>query len=370
MSLRHSIPFLDIQKVNSRYKKQLTHAVAEVLSSPDLILGKEVCAFESEYAAFTNTSHCVGVGSGLDAIILTFKALIVAGRLKAGDEVIVPANTYIASILGITHAGLVPIPVEPDLATFNLNPLMLEAGITTKTRAILVVHLYGQIAEMETILAFAKQHSLIVVEDCAQSHGATRFERVSGSFGHVAAHSFYPTKNLGGAGDSGAVTTNDEEIANWVNILRNYGSDRKYVHVVKGFNSRMDEVQAAILRIKMRFLEADNGIRRMLATRYLTEITNKSVILPEVLPGNVHAWHLFVIRCLERDKLKNFLSDNGIGTMVHYPIPPHRQQAYSEWSSNDFPVTDQIHREVLSLPLNPALNDEEVSTIIEAVNNF
>jgi len=362
------IPFLDLNAINARDRDELIAAFTRVLDSGWYILGREVAAFEEEFARYCGVEHAVGVGNGLEALTLVLRAWRETGRLGAGDEVIVPANTYIATMLAVTEAGLTPVPAEPDLATCNLDPARIEEKITGRTRAILAVHLYGQTADMTAINAVASRHELAVVEDCAQAHGARHASRRAGALGHAAGFSFFPTKNLGALGDAGAVTTDDAELAGMVRLLRNYGSVRKYENPVRGLNSRLDEVQAALLRCKLKRLDEDNLRRRSIAERYLAGISNPHLVLPFVAPGNEPVWHLFVVRAPERDRLQAHLQERGIGTLIHYPIPPHRQRAYAAWNRHSYPVTERIHAEVLSLPLSPALGDREVAAVIDACN--
>lgn len=365
-----NIPYLDYRTLNEPYFDDYLAAVRRVLESGWYVLGKEVEAFEEEYAAWTGTKHCVGVANGLDALILVLDAWKQLGRMKNGDEVIVPANTYIASILAVSRVGLVPVPVEPDIRTYNIDPALIEAAITPRTRAILAVHLYGQCADMDSITKIAKEHSLLVLEDSAQAHGATHRGVKAGALGDASGHSFYPGKNLGAIGDAGAVTTNDSELAEAVRTLRNYGSREKYVNRYQGYNSRLDELQAAILRVKLQFLDEQNTQRQGIAERYLNEIRHSAVTLPFISEDNVSTWHIFVVRTSARDVLQRHLASRGIGTIIHYPIPPHRQEAYAEWKDRSFPVSEQIHREVLSLPLNQALSDREIESIIQSVNDL
>lgn len=364
------LPYYDFGKVNACYFDAYMVAVRRVLESGRYILGEEVEAFEREYAAFTGVKYCVGVANGLEALSLILEGYKVLGRLKAGDEVIVPSNTYIASILAVSHAGLVPVPVEPDEMSFNLDPEQLPAAITVRTRAILPVHLYGQCADMTHLNAIARGHGLLVIEDGAQSHGATHCNVVSGHLGDAAGHSFYPGKNLGAIGDAGAVTTCDEELYQAIHALRNYGSERKYHNHYKGFNSRLDELQAALLRVRLPHLAEENAARRHVAARYLGEIRNSKLRLPQVAPGNEHVWHIFAVRTAEREKLIAHLEADGIGTQIHYPIPPHLQTAYAEWNTRQYPVSEKMHREVVSLPMSPVLTDEEISRVVESLNHF
>ena len=362
------IPFLDYKAVNAPYFEEIEAAMSRVLRSGWYVLGPEVEGFEAEYAAYCDTQHCVGVSSGLDALILILRAWKELGKLKEGDEVIVPANTYIASILAITENGLVPVLVEPDEATYNLAPNLIEAAITDKTRVIMAVHLYGQCADMDPINAIAAKHGLLVMEDAAQSQGATYHGRKSGNLSDAAAHSFYPGKNLGAIGEGGAVTTNDSALEDMVRRLRNYGSHVKYVNEVKGLNNRLDELQAAVLRVKLRHLDADNERRRRATSAYMNGITNPYVRLPKYLPDSVSCGHLFVVRVKARASLIEHLASHGIGAAIHYPIPPHRQLAYSELASGSLPLTETIHEEVVSLPLSPTISLSDVQSVIDAVN--
>ena len=361
------IKFFDLHKVNKQYEPAFQETLSQVMDSGWYILGNQVKSFENQFASFCRTKHCIGVGNGLDALILIFKAYIELGKLKKGDEVIVPANTYIASILAILKTDLVPVLVEPKLETYNLNPDLIAAKITSKTKAILVVHLYGQLAEMDKIDAIAKQHNLLIIEDAAQSHGA---QHSSQTTHHPSAYSFYPTKNLGSLGDGGAVVTSDDELNKIICALRNYGSEKKYVNDFIGINSRLDEIQAAFLTVKLPNLANDNQKRRQISHRYLAEIKNDKIVLPFYDGSTNHVFHLFVIRTEKRTELQNYLKENGIETMIHYPIPPHQQKALKEFNSLSFPLTEKIHREVLSLPMSPVLTEEEVSRIIHLLNNF
>ncbi|HEY1195833.1 DegT/DnrJ/EryC1/StrS family aminotransferase, partial [Flavobacterium sp.] len=321
---------------------------------------------------------CIGVGNGFDALVLIFKGYIELGKLKKGDEVIVPANTYIASILAILQADLIPILVEPRLETYNLNPDLIEAKITSKTKAILAVHLYGQLCEMDKICEIALQNDLIVVEDAAQSHGTEDFKfqilnskfQTQGNLKLAVAYSFYPGKNLGCLGDGGAITTNDAELAKVLFSLRNYGSQKKYQNEYIGVNSRLDELQAGFLNLKLPNLETDNEKRRTIAKRYLTEIKNDKIELPFWDFSNNHVFHLFVIRTQNRNELQGYLTQNNIQTIIHYPIPPHKQKAFSDWNNVSFPITEKIHNEVLSLPISPVLTASEVDFIIEILNQY
>ena len=373
------IRFLDLKKINERYETAFQDKLKTVLERGWYILGKEVETFENDFANYCNSQHCVGVGNGLDALILIFKGYIQLGRLQKGDEVIVPANTYIATILAVLAADLVPVLVEPKLETYNINPDLIPENITSKTKAILAVHLYGQLAEMERIHTIAEQNDLLVIEDAAQAHGIPLtpeggmidVEKAppSGAGGAVA-YSFYPSKNLGALGDGGAVVTNDAPLAKVIQSLRNYGSESKYQNECIGINSRLDEIQAAFLNLKLSNLDVDNEKRRSIAKRYLTEIKNDKIILPLWNFSKNHVFHLFVIRTPKRADLQAYLQQLGIETAIHYPIPPHKQRALVYMNARSFPITEKIHEEILSIPLHPALLDEEVSAIINAVNQY
>ena len=375
------IKFLDLQKINFSYQEQFKEKMKLVLEKGWFILGDEVKLFETNFANYCGTKYCIGVANGLDALILIFKGYIALGKIQKGDEVIVPSNTYIATILAILQADLVPVLVEPNIETYNINPDLIEEKITPKTKAILPVHLYGQLAEMEKINAIAKRHNLLVVEDAAQSHGAkhsvfsnqsqfsvTRDQQPTTR--NASAYSFYPGKNLGALGDAGAITTNDDELAKVLYSLRNYGSNKKYYNEFIGINSRLDELQAAFLNVKLPFLEADNNKRRQIAKRYLSEIKNDKMVLPKVDSFDSHVFHLFVIRTKKRQELQDYLFENKIETVIHYPIAPHKQKAFHDWNDLSFPISEKIHDEVLSLPISPVLTDEEVSFVIEILNGY
>ncbi|WP_300977485.1 DegT/DnrJ/EryC1/StrS aminotransferase family protein [Flavobacterium sp.] len=373
------IRFLDLIKINERYETAFQDTLKSVLERGWYILGKEVETFENNFATYCKTQHCVGVGNGLDALILIFKGYIQLGKLQKGDEVIVPANTYIASVLAILAADLVPVLVEPKLETYNINPDLIPEKITPKTKAILAVHLYGQLAEMERIHTIAEQNNLLVIEDAAQAHGipptpeggVNKYQEVPPSRVRGAvAYSFYPSKNLGALGDGGAVVTNDAQLAKVIQSLRNYGSETKYQTEFIGINSRLDEIQAAFLNLKLSNLDADNEKRRSIAKRYLTEIKSDKIILPFWDFSKNHVFHLFVIRTSRRAELQVYLQQHGIETAIHYPIPPHKQKALTQMNALSFPITEKIHEEVLSIPLHPALEDEEVSAIINALNQY
>ena len=358
------IPFLDLKCVNEPHAIVIKEAMDRVVTSGWYILGKEVEAFEQQFAKYCQTRHCIGVANGLEALTLVLKAW----NFPAGSEVIVASNAYIASILSISHAGLIPVLVEPDPKTYLLDPAKIEPAITSRTKAILPVHLYGRCCDMEPICTLAKQYGLYILEDAAQAHGARYKGKQAGALGDAAGWSFYPSKNLGALGDAGAITTNDDTLANRLRALRNYGSVKKYVNQYVGYNSRLDEMQAAILSAKLPALDKENERRRVLAQHYLTGIHNPDVILPPSDQLGQDVWHLFVIRHPQRDVLRTYLHEQGIGTDVHYPIPPHHQQAYASLASLSFPISEQLHQEVISLPLNPALTDDEVTYIIDTIN--
>ena len=363
------IPFLDLKAINAQYRDELVNACARVIDSGWYIGGSELEQFEQQFTHYCGTKYAIGVANGLDALILTLRAWKDLGKLKDGDEVIVPSNTYIASILAISANDLIPILVEPDINTYNICPKSIEAAISDRTKVLLPVHLYGQLADMPAIMDIAKRHNLLVLEDSAQAHGASVDNKKAGNWGDASAFSFYPGKNLGALGDAGAITTNDEELANTLRALRNYGSHEKYKNLYQGVNSRLDEIQAAMLSVKLRHLDIEVTHRRKVATSYLEGITNPAIILPSY-EGNDHVWHVFVIRCEQRDALQKYLADNGVQTLIHYPIPPHKQQAYSEWNKLSYPVSEKIHTEVLSLPIGPTLLFEDVKKIIQLCNEF
>ena len=364
------IPFLDLKEVNQQYSDELKKAANRVIDSGWYVLGDEVRKFESEFALYCETKHCLGVGNGLDALILILRAYIELGVMQKGDEVIVPSNTYIASILAISENGLTPVLVEPDVNTFNLDPALIKQAITKKTKAIMTVHLYGQVTAIDEINAIATEHNLKVIEDCAQAHGALYKGKKVGGLGDAAGFSFYPGKNLGALGDAGAVTTNDNELANMVSALRNYGSCEKYKHVYKGINSRLDEMQAAMLRVKLKYLNREIQARQNIADVYLSELNNPLIELPIVEDKKAHVWHIFAIKTPQRDLVASTLLANGIQTLIHYPIPPHKQQAYSEWSNVFMPISEQIHDQILSLPMGPTITIDDIKLIIKCINEL
>ena len=361
------IPFLDLKAPYLELKEELDAAYRRVMESGWYILGEEVTAFEGEFAHYCDVKYCIGVGNGLDALHLILRAM----DIGAGAEVIVPSNTFIATWLAVSYAGATPVPVEPDEATYNIDPARIEAAITQKTKAIIPVHLYGQPADMEPILEIAERYQLKVIEDAAQAHGARYKGKRVGGFGNAAGFSFYPGKNLGAFGDGGAVTTNDPIIAERVRKLSNYGSQIKYSHDVKGFNSRLDELQAAILRVKLRHLDEWNGRRRKIADQYLEELLPYDYLtLPHVPPWAEPVWHIFVVRTPVCDRLQKHLADCGIQTLIHYPVPPHRQGAYQELSHLSLPVSERIHNEVLSLPMSPVMDAGHVQCVRNALEKY
>lgn len=357
---------MDLHKINQRFKSEIDLAIREVLESGWYLLGEKNKAFEENFAKYCETKFSIGCANGLDALHLAIRAY----DFPKDSEIIVPANTYIASILAISNCGLKPILVEPNLETYNIDADLIEAKITEKTKAIVVVHLYGQAVEMEKIWELAKKYNLKIIEDSAQAHGAIYQGKKVGNLGDIGCFSFYPGKNLGALGDGGSITTNDEEVAIKIRAIANYGSLIKYENIYKGLNSRLDEIQAAILDLKLQFLDADNQQRREIAKIYRENIKNEKIVLPKSYKEESHVWHLFVIRTKDRDKLQEYLKIKGIQTLIHYPIPPHKQNAYKEWNNLSFPITEKIHKEVLSLPISPAMNKEEAFYIAQILNEF
>ena len=365
------IDFLPLGKITGKYSDEIHEAVLRAVDSGRYLLGDEVRAFEREYAGYIGSHQCVACGNGLDALWLILRAYIEMGVMKPGYEVLVPANTYIASILAITGNGLRPVLVEPRFETLEIDENLLEGLITPRTKALMTVHLYGRLSWSERMAAICRRHGLKLIEDNAQAQGCETSEgRKTGSLGDAAGHSFYPGKNLGALGDAGAVTTDDRMLADAVRALANYGSSEKYVFPYCGRNSRMDEIQAAILRVKLAHLDEDNSARKRIASMYMKGIANPSIILPKEMPARSNVWHQFPIFCSRRDDLQRHLLSNGIQTLIHYPIPPHKQQCYKEWNHLSFPITERIHAQELSLPVSPLLTDSEVETIIKAVNDF
>lgn len=365
------IPFLDLHNINRPYEEEFKNMYQRFLNSGYYVLGGEVERFEKDFAAYCGAKYCIGVGNGLDALTLIFKAYIEMGKLQVGDAVAVPANTYIASILSIIHAGLKPVFIEPNVETYNLDAVRLEQEYTEDVKAVLVVHLYGQLADMKAICQFAKQNNLIVVEDAAQAHGAKdKFGIVAGHFGDAAGFSFYPTKNLGAQGDAGAITTSNKALFEIISKLRNYGTSSKYVNDIIGYNSRLDEFQAGVLNIKLQYLDADNVKRIEVAKRYLAEIKNEKISLPYFSGEKDHVFHQFVIQVKDREGMMTYLERHGIGCLIHYPIAPHKQNALKVYKGLNLPITENIHKKVLSIPLNPGLKKEHIDRIINILNAY
>lgn len=360
------IKFLDLEKINNRYREEIDSRIKNILDKGWYLQGEENENFTKNFANFCGTKFALGVANGLDALNLIIKAY----GFGNGDEIIVPANTYIATILAISENGCIPILVEPDIKTYNINPDSIEEKITTKTKAIMVVHLYGQAVQMEKIWKIAKKYNLKIIEDSAQAHGAIYQENRTGNLGDASGFSFYPGKNLGCMGDGGAVTTNDEELFNKIKAIANYGSDRKYHHIYKGVNSRLDEIQAAVLDIKLKHLDSDNNKRREISKYYRENIKNSKLILPETYDEKSHVWHIFAVRTQNRDKFQKYLTEKGIQTIIHYPTPPHKQGAYKEWNNLSFPITEEIHNTILSLPISPVMTDSEIEKVVEVVNEY
>lgn len=360
------IKFLDLKKINNRYREEIDSRIKNILDKGWYLQGEENENFTKNFANFCGTKFALGVANGLDALNLIIKAY----GFGNGDEIIVPANTYIATILAISENGCIPILVEPDIKTYNINPDSIEEKITTKTKAIMVVHLYGQAVQMEKIWKIAKKYNLKIIEDSAQAHGAIYQENRTGNLGDASGFSFYPGKNLGCMGDGGAVTTNDEELFNKIKAIANYGSDRKYHHIYKGVNSRLDEIQAAVLDIKLKHLDSDNNKRREISKYYRENIKNSKIILPETYDKKSHVWHIFAVRTHNRDEFQKYLTEKGIQTIIHYPTPPHKQGAYKEWNNLSFPITEEIHNTILSLPISPVMTDSEIEKVVEVVNEY
>lgn len=360
------IKFLDLKKINNRYREEIDSRIKNILDKGWYLQGEENENFTKNFANFCGTKFALGVANGLDALNLIIKAY----GFGNGDEIIVPANTYIATILAISENGCIPILVEPDIKTYNINPDSIEEKITSKTKAIMVVHLYGQAVQMEKIWKIAKKYNLKIIEDSAQAHGAIYQENRTGNLGDASGFSFYPGKNLGCMGDGGAVTTNDEELFNKIKAIANYGSDRKYHHIYKGVNSRLDEIQAAVLDVKLNHLDSDNNKRRKISKYYRENIKNSKIILPETYDEKSHVWHIFAVRTHNRDEFQKYLTERGIQTIIHYPTPPHKQGAYKEWNNLSFTITEEIHNTILSLPISPVMTDSEIEKVVEVVNEF
>jgi dTDP-4-amino-4,6-dideoxygalactose transaminase len=364
------IKFLDLQRINAQYEQELKAASNRVIESGWYLMGNELSTFEDSYAKFCGVEHALGVANGLDALRLIFRGYIELGLMQPGDEVIVPANTYIASVLAITDNGLTPVFVEPNVLTFNLDSQLIEKAITVKTKAVLTVHLYGQISIDDKMVEVCKKHGLKLIEDGAQSHGALWNGQVSGGIGDAAGHSFYPGKNLGALGDGGAVTTNDSDLAESIAALRNYGSHKKYENKYQGLNSRLDEIQAAFLGVKLKYIQNDIDARRAVANYYLANIQNEKITLPHVLTQESHVWHLFVAKANERGKLQKHLADNGVQTLIHYPIPPNKQKAYPEYNGLEFEITNAIHEQVLSFPMSGVMDKFDLEKVVQASNCY
>jgi len=360
------IKFLDLHKINERFRKDIDLRIKQILDSGWYLLGEQDKTFEKNFAQYCGAKHCIGCANGLDALNLIIRGF----GFGKDDEIIVPSNTYIASILAISENGCTPVLIEPDIKTYNINPDLIEEKITPNTKAIMVVHRYGQAVEMEKIWQLASKYNLKVIEDSAQAHGAVHNGKKTGNLSDASGFSFYPGKNLGCMGDGGCVTTNDDELAAKIRAIANYGSDRKYHHIYKGINSRLDEIQAAILDVKLPYLDKDNERRREISKYYRENIKNPKIILPEVKEENAHVWHIFAIRTEKRDDLQNHLEANNIQTNIHYPTPPHKQGAYSEWKDEKFPISEEIHNTVISLPISPVMTDEEVQKTVEVINDW
>ena len=364
--MKPKIKFLDLHKINERYREEINDRIQQVINSGWYILGEQVKLFEKNFADFCGVKYCIGCANGLDALNLIIKGYGFGPK----DEIIVPANTYIASILAISQNGCTPVLVEPDINTYNINPELIEQKITENTKAIMVVHLYGQPVEMEQVSKLARKYNLKIIEDAAQAHGALYRDKRVGSLGDAAGFSFYPGKNLGCLGDGGCITTNDEELALRIRAIANYGSDYKYHHIFKGINSRLDEIQAGILDVKLCYLDKDNELRREIAKIYRESIKNTKIILPKVHTDVDHVWHIFAIRTNNREKLRTHLNSIGIETNIHYPTPPHLQECYKEWKNSYFPITEMIHEQVISLPISPVMTKDEVLQVVEAINEY
>lgn len=365
------IKFLDLQKINLLHQEEIEQRLLETFRSGWYLLGNEVKRFEENLSQYIGAKHAIGVANGLDALRLIFRAYIEMVVMQEGDEIIVPADTYIASVLAISDNNLVPVLVEPDPHTFNIDIHKIEEKITSRTKGIMLVHLYGRAVFSDELLNLAGKHNLKIIEDNAQAIGALWKGKRTGNLGDAAGFSFYPGKNLGALGDAGGVTTHDDELAKTIRAIANYGSNQKYVNIFQGLNSRLDELQAAVLDVKLKYIDEENARRRDIAKQYLAGINNPKIVLPENPEDeNEHVWHLFVIRTTEREKLQNYLTESGVQTLIHYPIPPHKQEAYKEWNTLVYPITEQIHKEVLSLPISPVMTDVEISEVVKVINSF
>ncbi|MCL1669428.1 DegT/DnrJ/EryC1/StrS family aminotransferase [Elizabethkingia ursingii] len=365
------IKFLDLQKINFSHQNEIEDRLLKTFRSGWYLMGEELKLFEKNLSEYIGAKHAIGVANGLDALRLILRAYIELGFMQEGDEILVPSNTYIASILAISDNGLVPVLVEPDIENYNIDISKIEEKITSKTRGILIVHLYGRVVFSDELLALAKKHNLKIIEDNAQAIGAEWNGVKTGNLGDAAGFSFYPGKNLGALGDAGGVTTNDDELASAIRAIANYGSNKKYVNIYQGLNSRLDEIQAAVLDVKLKYIDRENDIRRKIAQRYISEIINPKIALPQdPIDSKEHVWHLFVVRAENRDSLQEYLTENGVQTVIHYPIPPHKQKAYAEWNEMVYPISEKIHNEVLSLPVSPVMSQDEITKIIEIINKF
>lgn len=365
------IKFLDLQKINLQHQEEIEAKLLQVFRSGWYLMGNELNLFEKNLSQYIGTKHAIGVANGLDALRLILRGYIEMGLMKEGDEILVPSNTYIASILAISDNGLVPVLVEPDIANYNIDVSKIEEKITPKTKGILIVHLYGRVIFSEELQQLTQKYNVKIIEDNAQAIGAEWKGKKTGNLGDASGFSFYPGKNLGALGDAGAITTNDEELAKTIRALANYGSNKKYVNIYQGLNSRLDEIQAAVLDIKLKYIDEENDVRRKIAKQYISGISNSNIILPENPENeNEHVWHIFLIRTEKRDELHAYLTENGVQTLIHYPIPPHKQEAYKDWNSQSFPISEKIHQEVLSLPISPVMENEEIAKVIELLNKF
>ena len=360
------IEFLNLGKINNRYRSEINERIANVLDCGWYLQGKQNEVFCNNFAQYCGTKFCVGVANGLDALTLIIKAY----GFGKGDEIIVPSNTYIATILAISQNGCTPVLVEPDLSTYNIDTNKIEEAITDNTKAIMVVHLYGLACDMDKVNQIAKKYNLKVFEDCAQAHGAIYQNKRVGNLSDAAAFSFYPGKNLGAFGDAGAVVTNNEGVYSKIKAIANYGSHKKYHNLYKGVNSRLDEIHAAVLDVKLKHLDDDNNKRRFVANYYMQNIKNPLVTLPSTYDDNSHVWHCFVVRVNEREKFQQYLMDNGIQTLIHYPIPPHKQPAYKEWNDLTYPISEEIHRTIISLPISPIMTAEEMNKVVKVINAY
>lgn len=364
------IPFLDLKRENDRYAAEIKEAVNKVLDSGWYILGKEKVAFEDTFAQYCGTDHCIGVGNGLDALRLILEGYKKLHKLKVGDEAILPTNSFVATALAVSESGLIPVFADCSSDTYNIDPISVESKMTSRVKAIIVVHLYGQVAPIEELRRISEKYNILLIEDAAQAHGAKHKGYRAGSLGDAAAFSFYPVKNMGGLGDGGAITTNDGQLSNLIYSLSNYGEKEKYQHQYKGFNSRLDEIQAAVLSVKLKHLEDDNAKRRQIANIYYQYIKNENVTLPKMVDMGEHVFHQYVVRCKDRNRLKTYLSDRGIQTQIHYPVPIHKQTAYEEYGGVVLPVSEQVQQEILSLPMYPSMTSDELTRIVKVINSW